>query len=156
TTNPFYCSAEWHLRKTPRAAALHSWALRVSETDEQGNKYFWVSYRQIHAYFGWSTEAIAKAFKKLATTGLFKLVRQGNEIESSKYVVLTHEQLPEEKKAECTQNKSALEIEALRKPKHPAPEIEAPRFGNRSASASETEAKSPKESPTESPSERES
>lgn len=101
---PIFCSAEWHLRDNPRAAAIYSLALRLTKG---GKKMFFLSQRQLAAYFGWCLDSTNAAFKTLARSGLFLLVAKGSGGDphrqnlASRYQVLTHAQLARKTGHDC-------------------------------------------------------
>ena len=89
-TEHLFCTVEWHLRETPRAALLHSYALRVAKEQTDGKKYFWLSIRQLADYFQWDKNTVSRAIGTLRDAGFFRLETQGRGINSSEYEVLTH------------------------------------------------------------------
>jgi len=98
-----YCSAEWHLRDNPRACAIYSLALRLSNS----SKTFFLSQPQLAQYFGWSLSAVKDAFRLLKKSGLFVLIQKGRggDVRSldfaSTYHVLTHSELPKDETKDC-------------------------------------------------------
>ena len=97
TASPsIYCSAEWHLRTNPRATAIYSLALRLTEG---GNNEFFMSQPQLANYFGWCVKAVRKAFNLLTKSGLLVLVAKGRGGDvrqqnfANRYRVLTHSEL---------------------------------------------------------------
>lgn len=91
-----YCSAEWHLRKNPRAIAIYNLGLRLTEG---GNNDFFMSQPQLANYFGWCIKAIRKAFNLLTKSGLLVLVAKGRGGDvrqqdfANRYRMLTHSEL---------------------------------------------------------------
>jgi hypothetical protein len=91
-----YCSAEWHLRKNPRAIAIYNLGLRLTEG---GTNDFFMSQPQLANYFGWCIKAIRKAFNLLTKSGLLVLVAKGRGGDvrqqdfANRYRVLTHSEL---------------------------------------------------------------
>lgn len=96
-----HCSAEWHLRKNPRACAIYNVALRLSN----GSKQFFLSQPQVAKYFGWSLSAVKSAFRTLQESGLFVLIHKGKggDVRSRNfanvYEVINHADLSQ--KEEC-------------------------------------------------------
>src|SRR5580698_2301990 len=91
-----HCSAEWHLRESPRAIAIYNLALRLTGG---GKREFMLSQPQLATYFDWDIKTVRDAFVALRKTGLFKLLRGGTGGEgqanfANVYAVITHSKLP--------------------------------------------------------------
>src|ERR1700722_6286510 len=71
---PIHCTAEWHLRETPRAALIYTLALRLTKG---GKTDFYLSQGQLSKYFGWDVKSTRSAFRALERSGLLVLLRSG-------------------------------------------------------------------------------
>ena len=91
-----HCSAEWHLRESPRAIAIYHLALRLTGG---GKREFMLSQPQLATYFDWDIKTVRDAFVALRGSGLFKLLRGGTGGDgqanfANVYGVITHSKLP--------------------------------------------------------------
>lgn len=101
----FHCSAEWHLAKLSKAAALiYSWSLKISRASKESKepRYFRVSPRQAAEYLKLAYRTVQLGYEELKRSGFFELVESGQATgEVSIYRPLTHSEWAAKHPSQC-------------------------------------------------------